>query len=234
MKPINTAYQLVWKDMKNNRYLLGNEKHVYELLKSIENTDVTDTSINTYHELLNRSEKQCLILRAILFDYENEHEDSIVPEKEYGLAKYPVQIQADEHELRVFMPYTFPRKGTTAVVMANYLRDAFYRYRLSNPDVDLLRKFKPPVVAIVKRKCNAKTAKRLQDNDNYEVSRYINVIMSEIAGNDSPVHMTFGQVYSTLSIEDDANLFGIEIVIFEEKDFEKHLDEFKYRLIKTC
>ena len=234
MKPKNTAYQLVWKDMKNNRYLYGNEKHVHELLKSIEDTDVSETSIDTYHELLNRTEKQCLILRAILFDHENEHDDYPGLEKEYGLGEYPVEIHTGENELRVFMPYSFARKGTTAVVTANYLRDAFYRYRIRNPEIDLLRMFSPPVVAVVKRKCTAKTAKRLQDNDNYEISRYINVIMSEIAGNDSPIHMTFGQVYSTLSIEDDVDLFGIEIVVFEEKDFEKHLNEFKCRLIKTC
>ena len=44
-------------------------------IKSIEDTDVSETSIDTYHELLNRTEKQCLILRAILFDHENEHDD---------------------------------------------------------------------------------------------------------------------------------------------------------------
>lgn len=226
----NRAFSLVYKEQKTLKYLVNKNMHISNVMVRLKDSDIMDIPAATLNEMLNCAESMALSLRAILYERDSQDDDSSSIECKYGLPSFPVRITANERELRVFMPYTFPRKGTSAVVLANYLKDEFWRYRKANPGCDLTQLITPPYVAMVKRKCNRKTAKRLQDNDNYEISRYINVIMSEIGGTDNNLCMTFGQCYSTLSIVDDADLFGIEIVVFSECDFVNYIDEFRYRL----
>lgn len=195
-----------------------------EEAKKTQNSDSKDY-LNSMLHALNAAEAACLSMNAII--HEKYSSDGTISElkREYGLPDMPVHIILDGHALRIFMPYTFPRGSSKAVVLANYLSNEFYSFKKNNPEINLTTMFTPPIIAVVKRKCKASTARRLQDNDNYEISRFINVIASEIGGTDKNTSMLFAQTYSTLGIEDDEDKFGIEILVCEKKEFHSFVDE---------
>ena len=226
----NRAYVLVSEREKTPEYLNSMYSRIDAVFENHdENCSLYDLTEEELHELMNCTEQLCLSLKAIQNDRDEMEGDIQAQMERHKQSDFPIRIQVTEKDLRVLMPPTTPRKGTKKVVMANYLKEEFYYFHLNNPDIDLTKLFHPPVVVVVKRKCTPKTRKQLQDNDNYEVGRFINVIMSELDISDNPYNVTFGQSYTTLSIDTD-NRFGIEIVVFEQRRFAEYMDEFKFRL----
>lgn len=226
MRPRNKAFLSVGREQKTVNYIesrLNKSLSFVNEAKKAHNSD--DEYLNFLLHALNAAEAACLSMNAII--HERYSADGTVSElkSEYGLADMPVHISLEEHALRVFMPYTFPRGSSKAVVLANYLSNEFYSFKRSHPEINLTTVFTPPIIAIVKRKCKASTARRLQDNDNYEISRFINVIASEIGGTDNNTSLLFAQTYSTLSIEDNEDKFGIEILVCEKKEFPSFVEE---------
>lgn len=197
------------------------EKDIKEVNKLIQG----DLNLKTTDRLVFLLERSAVSLRGAMEHCEKEDNlNSFIRENfdknEFGSVNkfdenLPVKVEEKDGNIHIFTPYLFKRGMKESFVLASYL-NAELQKEGNKQLIESVSNDKK--VVIVVRISNKFNRAKHKDNDNLEVSEFLNVMCQNLSLSDNAIHMSF---FSDFIVSNDKNIQGLHffLVSYNEKDF---------------